>query len=376
MSNFVHLHIHSEYSLLDGANRIKDIPKRAKELGMDSIAITDHGVMYGVIDFYKACKKEGIKPIIGCEVYVATRSRFDKEAGVDNKYNHLILLAKNNKGYENLSKLVSLSFLEGYYYKPRIDLEILEKYSEGLVCLSGCLAGSLNQALLNGQMDKAEEIALWHKNIFKEDYYIEIQNNGMQEQVLANQKLVMLARKLDIPLVATNDAHYLKKEDAYNHEVLLCIQTGKRMSDIDRMRFETEELYIKTTEEMSTYFSAFPDAIENTVKIAEKCNVNFEFGNTILPNYDVPEEYETHFDFLKKISEDGIKERYGKNPSEEILKRAEYEINVIKSMGYVDYFLIVWDFIHYAKQNNIPVGPRKGLRCRFNTCVFTRHYRY
>ena len=376
MSNFVHLHIHSEYSLLDGANRIKDIPKRAKELGMDSIAITDHGVMYGVIDFYKACKKEGIKPIIGCEVYVATRSRFDKEAGVDNKYNHLILLAKNNKGYENLSKLVSLSFLEGYYYKPRIDLEILEKYSEGLVCLSGCLAGSLNQALLNGQMDKAEQIALWHKNIFKEDYYIEIQNNGLQEQVLANQKLVMLARKLDIPLVATNDAHYLKKEDAYNHEVLLCIQTGKRMSDIDRMRFETEELYIKTTEEMSTYFSGFPDAIENTVKIAEKCNVDFEFGNTILPNYDVPEEYETHFDFLKKISEDGIKERYGKNPSEEILKRAEYEINVIKSMGYVDYFLIVWDFIHYAKQNNIPVGPRKRFRCRFNTCVFIRNYRY
>ena len=343
---------------------------------MDSIAITDHGVMYGVIDFYKACKKEGIKPIIGCEVYVATRSRFDKEAGIDNKYNHLILLAKNNKGYENLSKLVSLSFLEGYYYKPRIDLEILEKYSEGLVCLSGCLAGSLNQALLNGQIDKAEEIALWHKNIFKEDYYIEIQNNGMQEQVLANQKLVMLARKLDIPLVATNDAHYLKKEDAYNHEVLLCIQTGKRMSDIDRMRFETEELYIKTTEEMSAYFSGFPDAIENTVKIAEKCNVDFEFGNTILPNYDVPEEYETHFDFLKKISEDGIKDRYGENPSDEILKRAEYEINVIKNMGYVDYFLIVWDFIHYAKQNNIPVGPRKRFWCRINTCVFIRNYRY
>ena len=360
MSKFVHLHVHSEYSLLDGANRIKDLPKRAKELGMDSIAITDHGVMYGVIDFYKACKKEGIKPIIGCEVYVATRSRFDKEAGVDNKYNHLILIAKNNKGYENLSKLVSLSFLEGYYYKPRIDLEILEKYHEGLICLSACLAGSVNQALLNGQTDKAEEIALWHKNVFGEDYYIEIQNNGIEEQVLANQKLVTLSRKLDIPLVATNDAHYLKKEDAYNHEVLLCIQTGKRMSDIDRMRFGSEELYIKSEEEMISYFSAFPDAIENTVKIAEKCNVDFEFGNTILPNYDVPIEYKTHFEFLKKISDDGIKERYGENPSEEILKRAEYEIEVIRNMGYVDYFLIVWDFIHYAKQNNIPVGPGRG----------------
>ena len=227
MSKFVHLHIHSEFSLLDGANRIKDLPKRAKELGMDAIALTDHGVMYGAIDFYKACKAEGVKPIIGCEVYVAPRSRLDKEPNIDNKYNHLILLAKDNEGYKNLSKLVSLGFVDGYYYKPRIDLEILEKYHEGLICLSACLAGAVNQALLNGQNEKAEEIALWHKRVFGEDYYIEIQNNGIQEQVLANQKLVQLARKLDIPLVATNDAHYLKKEDAYNHEVLLCIQTGK-----------------------------------------------------------------------------------------------------------------------------------------------------
>ena len=360
MSDFVHLHIHSEFSLLDGANRIKDLPVRAKELGMNAMAITDHGVMYGVIDFYKACKKEGIKPIIGCEVYVAARSRFDKEPGVDNRYYHLILLAKNNQGYKNLSKLVSIGFTEGYYYKPRIDLEVLEKYHEGLICLSACLAGAVNQALLNGQNEKAEEIALWHKKIFGEDYYIEIQNNGIQEQVLANQKLVQLARKLDIPLVATNDAHYLKKEDAYNHEVLLCIQTGKRMSDEDRMRFETDELYVKSPEEMSTYFSAFPDAIENTVKIAEKCNVEFEFGHTILPNYDVPPEFETHYDFFKKLCEDGIKNRYGEQPSQEILDRAEYELSVIQKMGYVDYFLIVWDFIHFAKTHNIPVGPGRG----------------
>ena len=360
MSDFVHLHIHSEFSLLDGANRIKDLPVRAKELGMKAMAITDHGVMYGVIDFYKACKKEGIKPIIGCEVYVAPRSRLNKEPNIDNKYNHLILLAKDNQGYKNLSKLVSIGFTEGYYYKPRIDLEVLEKYHEGLICLSGCLAGSVNQALLNGQNEKAEEIALWHKKVFGEDYYIEIQNNGIREQVLANQKLIQLARKLDIPIVATNDAHYLKKEDAYNHEILLCIQTGKRMSDEDRMKFDTDELYVKSPQEMSDYFSAFPDAIENTVKIADKCNVEFEFGHTILPNYDVPPQYPTHYDFLKELCDKGLKKRYGEHPSDEVLKRAEYEIGIIKKMGYVDYYLIVWDFIHYAKSQGIPVGPGRG----------------
>lgn len=360
MSKFVHLHIHSEFSLLDGANRIKDLPVRAKELGMDSIAITDHGVMFGAIDFYKACKKEGVKPIIGCEVYVAPRSRTDKQPGIDNHYYHLILLAKNNEGYKNLSKLVSLSFVDGYYYKPRIDREILEKYHEGLICLSACLAGEVNQALLSGQNEKAEQVALWHKKVFGDDYYIEIQNNGIKEQVLANQKLVQLARKLDIPLVATNDAHYLKREDAYNHEVLLCIQTGKRMSDEDRMKFDTDELYVKSPEEMAEYFKAFPDAIENTVKIAEQCNVEFEFGHTILPNYDVPPEYPTHYDFLKELCDKGLKKRYGKNLSEEIQKRAEYELNIIKKMGYVDYYLIVWDFIHYAKTNGIPVGPGRG----------------
>ena len=360
MSKFVHLHIHSEFSLFDGANRIKDLPVRAKELGMDSIAITDHGVMFGAIDFYKACKKEGVKPIIGCEVYVAPRSRTDKQPGIDNHYYHLILLAKNNEGYKNLSKLVSLSFVDGYYYKPRIDREILEKYHEGLICLSACLAGEVNQALLSGQNEKAEQVALWHKKVFGDDYYIEIQNNGIKEQVLANQKLVQLARKLDIPLVATNDAHYLKREDAYNHEVLLCIQTGKRMSDEDRMKFDTDELYVKSPEEMAEYFKAFPDAIENTVKIAEQCNVEFEFGHTILPNYDVPPEYPTHYDFLKELCDKGLKKRYGENLSEEIQQRAEYELSIIKKMGYVDYYLIVWDFIHYAKTNGIPVGPGRG----------------
>ena len=360
MSKFVHLHVHSEFSLLDGANRIKDLPVRAKELGMDSMAITDHGVMFGVIDFYKACKKEGIKPIIGCEMYVAPRSRLQKDPGIDNHYYHLILLAKNNDGYKNLSKLVSTSFIDGYYYKPRIDRELLEKYHENLIALSGCLAGEVNQYLLNGQEEKAEQTAIWYKKLFGKDYYIEVQNNGLKEQVLANQKLIKLARKLNIPIVATNDAHYLKKEDAYNHEILLCIQTGKRMSDEDRMKFDTDGLYIKSPEEMSDYFSAFPDAVENTVKIAEKCNVEFEFGNTIFPNYDVPPEYKTHYDFFKELCEKGLKKRYGENYSEEIKQRAEYEMSIIKKMGYVDYYLIVWDFIHYAKTHDIPVGPGRG----------------
>ena len=360
MGDFVHLHIHSEYSLLDGANRIKELPKVAKELGMDAIAITDHGVMYGAIEFYKACKEEGIKPIIGCEVYVAPRTRFDKESGIDNKYNHLILLAKNNNGYKNLSKLVSIGFTEGYYYKPRIDLETLEKYHEDLICCSACLAGSIPQAILNGDMEKAEETAMWYKNLFGEDYYLEIQTNTLKEQSLVNQKLVELSRKLNIPLVATNDAHYTRKEDAYNHEVLLCIQTGKKMSDVDRMRFATDDFYIKSPEEVKEFFPNLPEALENTVKIAEKCNVEFEFGHTILPNYEVPKEFSTHYDYFKKLCDDGIKIRYGENTPKEILERMEYEISVIKKMGYVDYFLIVWDFINWAKSQGIPVGPGRG----------------
>jgi DNA polymerase-3 subunit alpha len=360
MSNFVHLHVHSEFSLLDGANRIKDLPARVKELGMDSIALTDHGVMFGVVDFYKECKKQGVKPIIGCEVYVAPRTRFDKEPNIDNHYYHLILLAKNETGYKNLTHLVSMGFTEGFYYKPRIDYEILEKYHEGLVCLSACLAGNVNREILNNNIEKAEEVALWHKNLFGEDYYLEIQPNGLPEQVLANQKLIEMSKKLDIPLVATNDSHYLKKEDAYNHEVLLCIQTGKKMTDEDRMRMGTDEFYVKSPEEMAEYFKNVPEAIENTVKIAEKCNLDFEFGNTKLPNYEVPVKFATHTDYFKKLAKDGLARRYGDNPSDEIKERFEYELSVIEKMGYVDYFLIVWDFINYARTQGIAVGPGRG----------------
>ena len=358
--DFVHLHMHTEYSLLDGANKIKELPLRAKELGMNALAITDHGVMFGVVDFYKECKKVGIKPIIGCEVYVAPRTRFDKEPGIDNKYSHLILLAKNETGYKNLTNLVSIGFTEGYYYKPRIDLEMLEKYHEGLICLSACLAGSVNKAILKEDIEEAKKIALWHKNLFGEDYYLEVQPNGLPEQILANQKLIQISRELDIPLVATNDAHYLKKEDAYVHEVLLCIQTGKKMNDVDRMKMGVEEFYVKSPEEMLEYFKNIPEAIENTVKIAEKCNFDFEFGNTKLPNYEVPRGYNTHADFFKELCRKGLNKRYGENPSKETIDRLEYEISVIEKMGYVDYYLIVWDFINYAKSKGISVGPGRG----------------
>ena len=361
MPEFVHLHVHSEYSLLDGMCRVKDIPKRAKELGMKAVALTDHGVMFGSALFYQACQKEGIKAIIGCEVYVAPTSRFDKEfSRDDDKYNHLILLVKDKEGYQNLIKLVSIGFTEGFYSKPRIDKEVLEKYSNGLVCLSGCLAGEVSKAILEDNLEKAESIALWYKKVFGEDYYFEIQNNGLSEQVMVNQQLISLSRKLNIPLVATNDAHYLRREDSFNHEILLCMQTGKRITDSDRMRFETDEFYIKSTEEMADYFEAVPEAIENTVKIADKCNFDFEFGVTKLPNYDVPKEFKTHEEYFRYLTKLGLEERYGKEYSDEIKNRAEYEMSVISKMGYVDYYLIVWDFIHYAKTHDIPVGPGRG----------------
>ncbi|MBE5821513.1 MAG: DNA polymerase III subunit alpha [Clostridiales bacterium] len=357
--DFVHLHVHTEYSLLDGANRIKDLVKKVKDLGMKAVAITDHGVMYGAIDFYKECKKNDIKPIIGCEVYVAPRSRFHKEAGVDGGYSHLILLAKNNEGYKNLIKLVSLSFTEGYYYKPRIDKEILRKYSKGLICTSACLAGELSANILNNNYDRAKEIALEYIDMFgKEDFYIELQHNGIKEQVLANQGLIKLANELGLKMIATNDAHYLNKEDAYPHEVLLCVQTGKKMSDEDRMRFQTDEFYIKSQEEMYNNFKNLPQCLSNTVEIAEKCNVEFEFGKTILPNYDVPDGM-AHNEYLRKLCYEGLERRYN-NITDDIRQRLEYELGVIEKMGYVDYFLIVWDFIHYAKSNNIMVGPGRG----------------
>ena len=358
---FVHLHVHSEYSLLDGMCRIKDIPKRAKELGMKAIALTDHGVMFGSVLFYQACQKEGIKAITGCEMYVAPNSRFDRDfSRNDDKYNHLILLVKDKEGYQNLIKLVSIGFTEGFYSKPRIDKEVLKKYSKGLVCLSGCLAGEVSKAILEDNMEKAEEVALWYKGIFGDDYYLEIQNNGVREQVMVNQKLIALSRKLNIPLVATNDAHYLKKEDSFNHEILLCMQTGKRITDSDRMRFDTDEFYIKSSEEMADYFEAVPEAIENTIKIADKCNFDFEFGVTKLPNYDVPNEFKTHEEYFRFLAKTGLEERYGKDYSKEIKDRAEYEMSIISKMGYVDYYLIVWDFIHYAKTHDIPVGPGRG----------------
>ncbi len=360
MPDFVHLHVHSEYSLLDGMCRIDELPKLAKEMGMKSIAITDHGVMFGAVNFYKACQKEGIKPIIGCEAYLAPRTRFEKEVGIDDEYFHLTLLCKNKKGYENLIKLVSLSFTEGFYYKPRIDKDILKEYSEGLICLSGCLAGELSTLILADKYEEAKEKAKWYKDVFKDDYYLEIQNNGVAQQVIVNQNLIKMSRELNIPLVATNDSHYLRKEDSYNHEILLCIQTGKKMNDETRMRFATNEFYIKSPEEMADYFSEVPEAIENTVKIADKCNFDFEFGVTKLPNYDVPKEFKTHEEYFRDLAWKGIENRYGKNYSNEIKERAAFELDVIAKMGYVDYFLIVWDYIHYAKTHNIPVGPGRG----------------
>jgi DNA polymerase-3 subunit alpha len=358
--DFVHLHVHSEYSLLDGMCRIKDIPKRAKELGMKAIALTDHGVMFGSAMFYEACKNEGIKAITGCEMYVAPGSRFEKDLGREEKYNHLILLVKDKEGYQNLIKLVSAGFTEGFYSKPRIDKELLKEHSKGLICLSACLAGEVSKAILEDDIDKAETIALWYKELFGEDYYLEIQNNGLPEQVMVNQKLIQMSRKLNIPLVATVDSHYLKKEDSFNHEILLCMQTGKRINDEDRMRFETDEFYIKSPEEMADYFEAVPEAIENTVKIADKCNFEFEFGVTKLPNYDVPEEFETHEAYFRYLTEIGLKNRYGESFSKEIRDRADYEMSIISKMGYVDYYLIVWDFINYAKSKSIPVGPGRG----------------
>ena len=357
--DFVHLHVHTEYSLLDGANRIKDLVAKVKKLGMNAVAITDHGVMYGAIEFYKECKANGIKPIIGCEMYVAKRTMHDKDANIDNTYSHLILLAKDNEGYKNLIKLVSLSFTEGYYYKPRIDKETLRKYSKGLICTSACLAGEVSSNILNNNYEKAKEIALEYIDIFgKEDYYIELQHNGLKEQVKANQGLIKLANELGLKLIATNDAHYLNKEDAYPHEVLLCIQTGKKMSDEDRMKFGTDEFYIKSQEEMYNNFKNLPQALSNTVEIANKCNVEFDFDVTILPNYDVPEGY-THSEYLYKLCYDGLKKRYSEI-TQELEDRLNYELDIVNKMGYTDYYLIVWDFIKYAKDNGIKVGPGRG----------------
>lgn len=356
---FVHLHLHTEYSLLDGACRIDKLFQRAKDLEQKAIAITDHGVMYGCVDFYKAAKQAGIKPIIGCEVYVATRSRFDKVNRIDG-YNHLILLCENQTGYKNLIKLVSKGFLEGFYNKPRIDKELLEQYHEGLICLSACLAGEIPQALLAQDYQKAKDTALWYQNLFgKENFYIELQNHGIEAQQKVLPSLIQLAKETEIPLVATNDAHYVEKEDSKMQSVLICIQTGRTIADPDKMEFETDEFYIKSTEEMYDLFHFIPEACENTAKIAERCNFDFEFGVTKLPSFQAPNNI-SNLDYFKQICESGLQAKYKDAITAELKERLNYEIDVIERMGYTNYYLIVYDFIHYAKKNGIPVGPGRG----------------
>ncbi|MCF2556386.1 DNA polymerase III subunit alpha [Fournierella massiliensis] len=356
---FTHLHVHTEYSLLDGACRIDQIFERAKELGQTAMAITDHGVMYGCVDFYKAAKKAGIKPIIGCEVYVANRTRFDKVARIDSNH-HLVLLCKNETGYKNLIKMVSRGFTEGFYGKPRIDRELLEAHHEGLVCLSACLAGQLPQQLLAGDYEGAKETALYYNNLFGQgNYYIELQDHGIREQQQILPQLVRLARETNIPLVATNDAHYLRKEDARVQSILICIQTGKTVKDEDRMEFQTDEFYLKSTDEMYELFSFVPEACENTNKIAEMCNFDFEFGVTKLPYFQAPDGMDNQA-YFEKLCYEGLERRYGPDVPPANRERLEYEISVIKKMGYTNYYLIVFDFINYAKSKGIPVGPGRG----------------
>ncbi|MBU5452941.1 DNA polymerase III subunit alpha [Pseudoflavonifractor sp. MSJ-30] len=357
--SFAHLHVHSEYSLLDGACRIDSMMDRVKELGQTAIALTDHGVMYGCIDFYKAAKAAGVKPIIGCEVYVARRKMTDRVHGLDNDPYHLVLLCKDRTGYENLCYLVSEAFLHGFYGKPRVDLELLEAHHEGLIALSACLAGAIPQALMNEDYDKARATALELSRIFGQDnFYLEMQDHGIAAQRPVNQGIQRLARETGLPMVITNDAHYLRKEDADIQDVLLCIQTGKSVDDINRMRFETQEFYLKSEEELRSLFPGCDEAFENTVKIAERCNVEFTFHEYHLPAYPVPEGY-TNEEYFRKLCYEGFQERYPDAP-EEYRERMEYEIKVISSMGYVNYYLIVWDFIHYAKSAGIPVGPGRG----------------
>lgn len=357
---FTHLHVHTEYSLLDGSSKIKEITARAKELGMDSIAITDHGVMYGVIDFYKAARAVGVKPILGCEVYVAPGSRFDKEAGVtDDRYYHLILLAENNTGYANLTKIVSKGFVDGFYYKPRVDYEVLREYSEGIICLSACLAGEVQKYLSRNLYEEACKAALRYEDIFgKGNFFLELQDHGIPEQKMVNQLLIRMHNELGIELVATNDVHYTYAEDAQAHDILLCIQTGKKVSDEDRMRYEGGQYYFKSEEEMRSLFPYAPEALDNTHKIAERCNVEIEFGVTKLPKFEVPKGYDS-WSYLNFLCNEGLVKRYG-DDAPKLRERLDYELSVIRKMGYVDYFLIVWDFINYAKSNGIAVGPGRG----------------
>lgn len=359
--NFTHLHVHTGFSLLDGSSKIKELVKKTKELGMDSIAITDHGVMYGCVEFYKAAKAEGIKPIIGCEVYVASKSRFDKENSPDNFYYHLVLLAENNKGYDNLIKIVSYGFKDGFYYKPRVDIELLEKYHEGIIALSACLAGPVARTIIRQGYDKAKEVALRYNNIFGENnFFLELQDHmdGSVDQQTVNQSLMRMHQETGIPLVATNDCHYISPEDAEAHDILLCIQTNTTVDEADRMRYEGGQYYVKSPEEMYSLFPYAHQACENTYKIAQRCNVEFEFGNYKLPVFDVPDG-KTAVEYLSELASNGLKERYGE-VTPKLKERLDYELSIIIQMGFVDYFLIVWDFIKYAKDNGISVGPGRG----------------
>ena len=363
--SFVHLHTHTEYSLLDGSNKIVEYVAKVKDMGMTAAAITDHGVMYGVIDFYRECKKAGINPVLGCEVYVAPGSRFERELSHgEDRYYHLILLAENDLGYANLMKIVSIGFVDGYYYKPRVDFETLEKYHEGIICLSACLAGEVARLLERGLYDEAKAVALKYEACFgKGNYFLEMQDHGIPAQRTVNQGLLRMSQETGIELVCTNDCHYTNAEDADAHDLLLCIQTGKKVQDEDRMRYEGGQYYVKSEEEMRSLFSYAPQALENTQKIADRCHVEIEFGNTKLPHFEVPEGYDS-WTYLNKLCHDGLERRYAasKTPEEleKIRTQLDYELGVIKRMGYVDYFLIVWDFINYARMNGIPVGPGRG----------------
>lgn len=357
--SFTHLHVHTEYSLLDGACRIGQIAAAAKQKGFDSLAITDHGVMYGVIDFYRACKKEGIKPVIGCEVYVAPKSRFDKTYSAE-KYYHMVLLCENNTGYQNLIKLVSKGFIEGFYSKPRIDDELLERYHEGLICLSACLAGEIPRKLLANDYNGAKKKAEYYRNLFgRDNFFIELQDHGIADQQRIIPDLVRIADEIGVEIVATNDSHYIEKEDSKTHEILLCIQTNRTLEDPDKMEFQTDEFYLKTEEEMRRLFEKYPRAIDNTHKIAMRCNVEFEFGVRKLPHFEVPNN-EDHLDYFRRHCYKGLYRLYGENPDQSLIDRLEYEIGVISRMGFVDYYLIVNDFVQYAKSNSIPVGPGRG----------------
>ena len=358
---FTHLHVHTEYSLLDGSSKIKELLPRAKELGMDSLAITDHGVMYGVIDFYKKAKEVGIKPILGCEIYVAPGSRFDREQSRgEDRYYHLVLLAENNQGYRNLMKIVTRGFTEGYYYRPRVDYEILEQYHEGIIALSACLAGEVPNKILKDDIEGAKAAARRMKELFGEgNFFLELQDHGIREQTMVNSVLLNMSKELDIPLVVTNDVHYINEDDAVPHDLLLCIQTGKLVSDTDRMRYEGGQFFLKSEEEMRRLFPYAARALDNTHKIAERCNVEIVFGEQKVPTFDVPEGYDA-YTYLKELCESGLKKRFGDPPPKELVDRLNYELETIRTMGYIDYFLIVWDFIRFAKSQGIAVGPGRG----------------